>query len=118
MCSRPSSHAPPPPRGGRTARHELAPLTRSSRSENATRGANSFGAPGGGALEARDDDTPTRCVQRLRSAVAFVARWVMADLSRGRIALPPPGGGVLAMLLAVFISLTPAHAVEPGEMLK
>jgi hypothetical protein len=38
-------------------------------------------------------DTPTRCVKRLRSAVAFAERLALADLSRGRIALPPPGGG-------------------------
>jgi len=33
--------------------------------------------------------TPTRCVQRLRSAVACAARSAMADLNRGRMALPP-----------------------------
>jgi hypothetical protein len=33
--------------------------------------------------------TPTRCVQRLRSAVACSAMSAMADLNRGRIALPP-----------------------------
>jgi hypothetical protein len=38
-------------------------------------------------------DTPTRCVQRLRSAVACASRSAMADLNRGRISLPPPGGG-------------------------
>jgi len=33
--------------------------------------------------------TPTRCVQRLGSAVACAVRSAMADPNRGRIALPP-----------------------------
>ncbi len=40
----------PPPRGGRTARHELAPLTCTTLSARSRQGANSFGAPGGGVL--------------------------------------------------------------------
>jgi hypothetical protein len=42
--------------------------------------------------------TPTRCVQRLRLALACGSRLVMASLNRGRTALPPPGGGKRAAL--------------------
>jgi hypothetical protein len=37
--------------------------------------------------------TPTRCVQQLSSAVEHRAKSEEAELSCGRIALPPPGGG-------------------------
>ena len=37
--------------------------------------------------------TPTRCVQRLSPVVALAAMVGDAGLSRGRIALPPLGGG-------------------------
>ncbi len=47
----------------------------------------------GVALPSTRPVTPTRCVQRLRSAVACAGRSALADLSRGRIALPPQGGG-------------------------
>ena len=47
---------------------------------------------GGGVFPMRPV-APTRCVQRLGSAVQFVVRAAMADPNRGRIALPPRGGG-------------------------
>jgi 5-aminolevulinate synthase len=58
-----------------------------------TRGANAFGASRWGCLWSARCITPTRCVQRLGSAVERAARSAMADPSRGRIALPPRGGG-------------------------
>jgi hypothetical protein len=42
--------------------------------------------------------TPTRRVQRLSSAVACADGLAMAELSRGRVALPPQGGGKRATL--------------------
>jgi hypothetical protein len=44
---------------------------------------------GGGVLSRARRATPTRCDQRLGSAVAHAAKSEMADPSRGRIALPP-----------------------------
>src|SRR5450631_2563613 len=86
----------PPPRGGRTERHGLSsPIATSNTA--ADRRAKPDGVPrarpgldpGWGCLSRAHTITPTRCVQRLRSAVARVALLVMADLSRRRISLPP-----------------------------
>ena len=47
----------------------------------------------------------------------FDARSAVAALNRGRIALPPLGGGAIAALFLLLV-LTPAHAVQPDEILK
>ena len=80
--------AAPPPRGGRKTRHELAPPVCSNGITGWTRGANSFGASGGGVGLRTWLDTPTRCVQRLGPAAAFASRSPTAGPNRGRIALP------------------------------
>src|SRR5436190_9539822 len=109
----------PPPRGGRTERHGLSSPVPAVTSDTNWR-AKSYGVPGGGALDTGGNDTPTRRVQWLRSAVGFLARLASADLSRGRIGRPPRGGGVTAAMMALLliVTITPTLAVQPDEVLK
>src|SRR5207249_2407693 len=80
----------PPPGGGRKTRHELAPPTCVNRSAHAARGANSFGASGGGVCRTL---TPTRNAIGLSRPTACVAPVADGRLSPWRSVLPPPGGG-------------------------
>src|SRR5439155_11942229 len=75
-------------RGGRMERHGLSsPIPTASQTPTGELSPMAFLV--GVVLSPVRPATPTRCVQRLRSAVACVARSAMADLNRGRIALPP-----------------------------
>ena len=204
MSASQSLSATPSPRGaalfGETAHRSCLPLQRrqclrckegedgrhgvsspiATLDSGADRRAKADGVPRWGCLSRARPVTPTRCVQRLGSAVEYAATLAMADPSRGRIALPPSrrrhclrrrgrrgrgtrgsksfrylrgprgGGGakparqrlvprtaprtranrartsawVRSLLFAALALLllagawAPAHAVEPGEMLK
>src|SRR5205823_15047547 len=67
-------------RGGRTERHGLSsPIATSNAA--ADRRAKSDGVPRWGCLSHPRPITPTRCVQRLRSAVGVAVRSAMADVN-------------------------------------
>src|ERR1700687_6182542 len=83
-----SKARPSTQRGGRTERHGLS-SPHATLNSVANKRAKSDGVPRWGCLSRARLVTPTRCVQRLRSAVAHVVRSAIADLNRGRIALPP-----------------------------
>ena len=132
------------PSRGRTVRRGLARLTGGHFDTCATRGANSLGAPGRGGFDARAGDTPTRCIRhsagcRVRrdasDSRAKPRRMARHPRCRAKMRLRQlgldtwrrqrgnlPGRALSAIrrprppLLAG--AWAPAHAVEPGEMLK
>src|SRR5206468_867744 len=80
------------PLGGRMERHGLSsPIVTVKRTPTGELSPMAFLV--GVALSRALPVTPTRCVQRLGPAVVRAVGSAMADPSRGRIALPPPGGG-------------------------
>src|SRR5437016_1688226 len=109
MFTQPSPRTPPPPRGGRTERHGLSSRIATLNAAANSR-AKSDGVPGGGGLGARDDDMPTRCVQQ-RHSRAGGNPCHHAAKARAR------SFAALAFLALTFAAL-PAHAVDPGEMLR